>query len=218
MVRRSSRGTFAAALVFPGGAIEPGDGAPEWDALVEDFAEYDEHERARRIGAIRETWEETSILVGVAAGVVAPTGRPSGVGFRDFVEKSGVRLRLASLVNLAHWITPITEPRRFDTHFYVALAPTNQVAVADGREIVGIEWVSPAGAAHAARRGESPILFPTLMNLDRLAESAGSEAAIAAARARPTFTVQPVVETAADGSRVIVIPAEAGYSVTRYSP
>jgi hypothetical protein len=130
----------------------------------------------------------------------------------------GVRLRLGSLTRLAHWITPVAQARRFDTHFYVAHAPAGQVAVADGNEIVGVEWLGPADAARAARRGESPIIFPTLMNLDRLAESGSAEGAISAALARPLFTVQPVIETADDGPGAIVIPAEAGYAVTRFTP
>jgi 8-oxo-dGTP pyrophosphatase MutT (NUDIX family) len=216
MVRRSSRGTFASAMVFPGGAIEPDDASPEWEPLVEDFAAFDDDERARRIGAIRETWEETSILVG-ASGYVEPTGILTDRALRDFVRESGVRLRLHALAPLAHWITPITESRRFDTRFYVAHVPEGQAAVADGNEIVGVEWVSPSEAAQAARRDESPIIFPTLMNLDRLAEATSAEAVIAAALARPTFTVLPVIEISEDGSRAIVIPVEAGYAVTRFS-
>jgi 8-oxo-dGTP pyrophosphatase MutT (NUDIX family) len=217
MVRRSSRGTFASALVFPGGAIDADDESDEWEPLVEDFADFDPGERARRIGAIRETWEETSILVG-ATGYAEPAGILTGQGMRDFVGRGGIRLRLDGLTPLAHWITPITEPRRFDTRFYVAHAPQGQVAVADGNEIVGVEWLSPGDAARSARRGESPIIFPTLMNLDRLAEAGSVEATISAARARPKFTVLPVIETAEDGSRSISIPAEAGYAVTRFSP
>jgi 8-oxo-dGTP pyrophosphatase MutT (NUDIX family) len=217
MVRRSSRGTFASSLVFPGGAIEADDASPEWEPLVEDFAAFDAEERARRIGAIRETWEETAILVGASDHAPA-AGNLGGRALRDFVSDSGVRLRLDRLAPLAHWITPITEPRRFDTRFYVARAPEGQVAVADGTEIVGVEWLSPSEAAAAARRGESPIIFPTLMNLDRLVEAGATEAAMEAALARAAFTVLPVIEIGEDGSRVIVIPAEAGYSVTRFSP
>lgn len=219
MVRRSARGTFASALVFPGGAIQSDDASPEWATLVEDYAAFeDDDERARRIGAIRETWEETSILVGATGGLSAPTGIPSGLGLREVVARLGVRLRLGSLTSFAHWITPVAQARRFDTRFYVAPAPAGQVAVADGNEIVGVEWLGPGDAAQAARRGESPIIFPTLMNLDRLAESSSAAAVIAAALARPVFTVQPVIETTDSGSGVIVIPAEAGYSVTRFAP
>ena len=217
MVRRGARGAFASALVFPGGAIDPDDGSETWAPLVSDFGDFDRAERARRIGAIRETWEETSILVG-ASGSVPPAGSVTRPGFRDFVARSGVRLRLHALTGLAHWITPLGEPRRFDTRFFVAVAPVDQVAVADGTEIVEAGWVRPSEAAAAARRGESPIIFPTLMNLDRLAEAGSSDAVITTALSRPPFTVRPVVEVDGDGARVIVIPPEAGYSITRFSP
>jgi 8-oxo-dGTP pyrophosphatase MutT (NUDIX family) len=218
MVRRNARGSFASSLVFPGGAIDPDDKDDKWAPFVADFADFDVEERARRIGAIRETWEETSILVGASGSGVEAEGTVTRIGLREFVERSGFRLRLGALTSLAHWITPVSEPRRFDTRFFVASAPDGQLAVVDGTEIVGATWVSPAEAAAAARRGESPIIFPTLMNLDRLAESDGVEGVVAAALARPPFTVQPVFELDEGGARVIVIPAEAGYAVTRFSP
>jgi len=216
MVRRNSSGTFASSLVFPGGAIEDSDSSDEWSAHVEDFDNYEPDERALRIGAIRETWEETSILVGATTLDSQPADILSDLGFLDFVERNGVRLRLDGVVPFGHWVTPVIVPRRFDTRFYLARAPEGQIAVADGTETVGIEWVSPSEAIRAARSGEWPIIFPTLMNLERLAESADTDAALAAARARPPFTVQPVMEIQADGTQVITIPAEAGYSVTRF--
>jgi 8-oxo-dGTP pyrophosphatase MutT (NUDIX family) len=218
MVRRNARGTFASSLVFPGGAIDPDDAAAEWAPLVEDFADFDIEERARRIGAIRETWEETSILVGAEPNRAGSAEPRTDLRFRDFVARSGIRLRLGALTGLAHWITPESEPRRFDTRFFVAIAPDGQTAIADGNEIVGIEWVSPTEAAAAARRGDWPIIFPTLMNLDRLAEGGTSDAVIAAALARTPYTVRPVIEVDTNGARVIVIPLEAGYSVTRFWP
>jgi 8-oxo-dGTP pyrophosphatase MutT (NUDIX family) len=218
MVRRNSRGAFASVMVFPGGRIDPSDSDPGWEPLVEDYSSYDAAERARRIAVIRETWEETSIVVGATGPVTGPGTAQGERVFRDLVESSGARLRLERLTSFSHWVTPVAEPRRFDTYFYVASAPEGQVAVADGSEIVDSEWVSPAGAGASARRGELPIIFPTLMNLDRLADSDSVAAAVAAARLRPPFTVQPVFEEDETGSRVIVIPAEAGYSVTRFSP
>jgi 8-oxo-dGTP pyrophosphatase MutT (NUDIX family) len=217
MVRRNSSGTFASSLVFPGGAIEASDSSDAWSGLLEDFDDYEPEERTLRIGAIRETWEETSILVGATTTREQPAGIPGDLGFLDFVEHSGVRLRLDGVVPFGHWVTPVIVPRRFDTCFYLARAPEGQVAVADGSETVGIEWVSPREAVRAARSGEWPIIFPTLMNLERLAESADTDAALAAARTRPLFTVQPVMEIRADGTQVITIPAAAGYSVTRFS-
>lgn len=216
MVHRNSRGAFASVMVFPGGRIDSGDADTAWQPFVEDYSSFDELERARRIAAIRETWEETSVLVG-AIGGTGTSKASAALDFREFVQRSGARLRLGALTNFSHWVTPVDEPRRFDTYFYVASAPEGQVAIPDGSEIVGSEWVSPSGVAAAARRGEAPIIFPTLMNLDRLAESDSPASAISAALARPPFTVQPIFEVDENGGRVIVIPAEAGYAVTRFS-
>jgi hypothetical protein len=72
----------------------------------------------------------------------------------------------------------------------------------------------PAAGVELARSGVRPIIFPTAMNLARLAESTDSAEAIAAARARPRFTVEPVLSRHHDGAPLVMIPAEAGYAVT----
>jgi 8-oxo-dGTP pyrophosphatase MutT (NUDIX family) len=214
MVRRNARATFASAQVFPGGGIDSDDRDRGWADLVDDFDDFDADERALRIGAIRETWEETSILA--AGGSVEATAAP-GATFRELVAAVGATLHLGELAPFGHWITPAVESRRFDTHFYLAAAPAHQLAVSDGTETVGVEWVSPAEAVELAARGERAIVFPTLMNLARLAESRDSHSALASARARPLFTVNPVIEVAADDSRIITIPAEAGYAATTFT-
>ncbi len=211
LVGRSSRGAFASALVFPGGAIDPADGEDGWRSLVADFEETFPGERALSIGAVREVWEETGILIGNAA---APTrdGRP----FRDALESARASIRLDALTHFAHWITPVTEPRRFDTHFFLALAPAGQDAVPDGSETLTAEWMAPSRAVELARSGARPIIFPTMLNLARLSESANSAEAIAAARAQSRVTVQPEMTTGADGRRHVAIPPEAGYPIAEW--
>ncbi|MCB1282045.1 MAG: NUDIX hydrolase, partial [Salinibacterium sp.] len=66
MVSRAARGAFASALVFPGGAIDPEDSEPGWREVIEDFDDVADEERPLRVGAIRELWEETGILLGGA--------------------------------------------------------------------------------------------------------------------------------------------------------
>jgi hypothetical protein len=41
-----------------------------------------------------------------------------------------------TMVYFAHWITPERSPKRFDTHFFLAAAPSDQVALHDGQEAV----------------------------------------------------------------------------------
>jgi 8-oxo-dGTP pyrophosphatase MutT (NUDIX family) len=211
MVSRAARGAFASALVFPGGAIDPEDGDETWRDLVEDFDDSDTHERAVRIGAVREVWEETGILIGHAT-----TPTRDGGSFREAVTTGGGRLRLGSLTHFGHWITPATEPRRFDTHFFLASAPNGQDAVPDGSETLTAEWLSPKQAVDLGQSGARPIIFPTLLNLARLAESSSSAEAIAAAKSRPRFTVQPEIIHDDDGRRRFTTPTEAGYPIREW--
>ena len=211
MVSRAARGAFASALVFPGGAIDPEDEKGTWRRMVEDFDGATKAERALRIGAIREVWEETGILL-------APADSPprDGRGFRDTVVAARARLRLDSLTHFSHWITPVEEPRRFDTHFFLARMPDGAVAEPDGSETLTVEWFAPSVALELARSGERPIIFPTMLNLERLAESSNSAEAIDAALVRPSVTVAPVITVQEDGSRTVTIPAAAGYSVSEW--
>lgn len=211
MVSRSARGAFASALVFPGGAIDPHDHEPGWRDLVEDFDDVAHEERALRIGAVREVWEETGILLGHAT---APARAEQSFG--DAIAMAGASLRLNSLTHFAHWITPAAERRRFDTHFYLALAPAGQNAVPDGGETLAVEWMPPGHAVELAQSGARPIIFPTMLNLALLAESSSGTEAINSARSRPQVTVQPEMTTESDGRRRITIPPEAGYPITEW--
>ena len=83
----------------------------------------------------------------------------------------------------------------------------------DGREIVSAEWAKPQDIIARGRNVERSIMFPTLLNLMRLGESADVDSALAAAEARPMFTVVPRVERRGE-AKFLVIPAWAGYSIT----
>ena len=101
-------------------------------------------------------------------------------------------------------------PKRFDTYFYLARAPSGQTALSDGRETVEAEWIAPAEALRLAAMGERNIVFPTRMNLTLLARSATIAEAEAAARLRPAALVSPRVEIRG-GERYVLLDAEAGY-------
>jgi 8-oxo-dGTP pyrophosphatase MutT (NUDIX family) len=210
MVRRHAKATFASRLVFPGGVIDPGDSDAEWDALTTGTDGLTPDERALRICALRETWEEASILLALDAG--SPPEGMTDAPFRDVVKASGGRLALDRLHPFGHWITPVVEPRRFDTHFFLASAPADQIATVDGGETIALEWRSPS----IVTGDEESFMFPTLLNLRRLAESTDSGSAFATADARTIFTVQPHAELRENGDLYIVIPSEAGYGVTEH--
>lgn len=113
------------------------------------------------------------------------------------------------------WVTPTIEPRRFDATFFVCRAPEGQLARQDDGETVGFEWANPAELLDRAEAGERSILFPTLMNLRRLAESADTAEALSAADARPVRRVEPIARRE-HGRTVIIIPEDSGYGVTKH--
>lgn len=221
MVKRHHQIDFASgALVFPGGKIARGDEEGEWAEHAIGWERYDSVQRALRIGAIRESFEETGILLaeyrdGAPFADVCDTELRKSVDagetpFLDVVRELGVRLRLDGLSVFARWITPTFMPKRFDTWFYVMHAPPEQVAACDGRETVDAEWIAPSDAVRLAAEGQRTIIFPTLMNLRLLAEANDAVDCIARAQSRSLVTVLPVIEQR-DGKPVLVIPPDAGY-------
>lgn len=230
MVERHHEIDFASgALVFPGGKVAAEDFDPRWTALCDGDADGDE--RAFRIGALREAFEESGMLLarplgrrGPGAAIADPEAvapvfvhraeiAAGKASFLAAIENAGLALALDTLTPYAHWITPAMMPKRFDTRFYIAHAPKTQEALCDGAETVDATWIAPEDALAAARDGRRKIIFPTRLNVELLTSSANADAAIAAARARKIVTVTPEV-VRENGAQVLKIPAEAGYSVT----
>ncbi|GLR65513.1 NUDIX hydrolase [Acidocella aquatica] len=213
MVERHAKAFHGSAMVFPGGVVEKADWAEDWLPYLQGGEGLDAAERAARVAACREMFEEAAVLL---ATVSAQDVNPA-LGFFEMISVSGGKLRLDALTPFAHWITPIGVPKRFDTRFYVCHAPEGHDAVCDGVETVSLEWLTPAAAVELPLSGPRMIAFPTKLNLQRLAESANAQAAIDAARMRPAYVTQPVMLQTERGPRVR-IPAEAGYAVTEGLP
>ncbi|MBI1187000.1 MAG: NUDIX hydrolase [Alphaproteobacteria bacterium] len=230
MVERHHQIDFASgALVFPGGKVSADDHRDEWAAHAD--GGFDGMERAFRVCAVREAFEESGLLMAreaaargagaafVGAERIAPLEglrRSIDKGETSFLETirdAGLALALDALTPYAHWITPAMMKRRFDTRFYIAAAPGAQEALCDGSETVDATWISPAAAMAAQKAGTRTIIFPTLMNVEMLGRTASSQAAIAAAQSRTIVTVVPELAEE-DGQRVLRIPAEAGYMQT----
>ncbi|MCW1383178.1 NUDIX hydrolase [Novosphingobium sp. KCTC 2891] len=213
MVRRNARGVFASALVFPGGMVEAEDASEDWLPHLRGHEGLSIEERAHRVAAARETWEEAAILL-VREGDTAcplPPDRPEPTLFRQIVADSGGHLDLAALAPFGHWITPVDAPRRFDTRFYLAHVTREQEARCDGSETVEMEWIAPHEALDRARRGDAGIMFPTKLSLLRLTETPCPQTALAATLTRQVVPVLPVVEPR-EGGTVVFIPQDAGYA------
>jgi hypothetical protein len=101
-------------------------------------------------------------------------------------------------------------PVRFDTHFFVALAPAHSPPRPDGREVDDAGWYSPAGALESHRAGELELVFPTIRTLETLTPFANAEAVIEAARDRVVEPILPRVVGTRDDHRVL-LPGDDGY-------
>lgn len=226
MVQRHHEIEFSSgALVFPGGSMDPGDREIAADpALVADRS-LDADAAAIRIGGIRETFEESGIMLArprgslalIQAAQLAALDEQRGaldegkVSFADILRQHTLLPAIDLLVPFAHWITPVNLPKRFDTHFLLALAPADQIGKHDGRESVDSVWLSPKAALDSAASGRFNLPFPTIRNLIKLDKLGTAQAAMDFARATPVVTVVPEMSRNEDGTTRLRIPIEAGY-------
>jgi 8-oxo-dGTP pyrophosphatase MutT (NUDIX family) len=123
---------------------------------------------------------------------------------RELAEEAGIRIEEDELVAYSRWITPRIVPIRFDTKFYLALAPSHTPPVPDGSEIVEAEWFEPRKALDSHYAGDLPLVFPTIKHLESLLPFASSEEAIDAARKRDVKAVEPEVVGEGDERRIVL--------------
>ncbi|GGC27002.1 NUDIX hydrolase [Novosphingobium marinum] len=215
MVERSNALRFAGgAAVFPGGRIDPAD--HEFAAELAGGANADL--AAARIAAIRETLEETGLVLSVhrpvdpeeaanARRMLLECGRIAPVA-RHF----DWRFDIDSLVYFARWCPDFE--LAFDTRFFLADLGTGAVDIAvDATENSRLFWTSARDALAAADGGDLHVIFPTRRNLERLAACASFESASDQARTTPVTMITPWRERR-DGRDMLVIPEGLGYPVT----
>ena len=221
--RHAAAGFAAGALVFPGGKVDDGDRALMRYCRAP--AECDDVSLLFRLAAIRETFEETGILLARRSGSAALLSRdelhrlrPDGATakFGEVLGSETIELAGDALVPFAHWITPIDRPKRFDTHFFIAAAQGDQVAVHDGHEAVDVVWVRPDDVVKRADAREISLVFATRMNLIKLGRSRTAAEAVEAARQDRIVTVVPQMTQTPEGT-MAQIPAEAGYGGSHFS-
>ena len=225
VVRHQAIDSFSGALVFPGGKLEDADGEPRLRDRCGGADKIAAEELKFRIAGVREAFEECGILLARKRGERALIAAPVLKGIEDrwrkklaedeativdLVEAEDLELATDLMVPYAHWITPTFAPKRFDTWFFLAEAPEDQIALNDGSESVDSVWILPQAAIDEAAVGKRTLVHATLKNLELLAEENTVAGAIAAAGNRRIVTVQPWVETR-DGKRYLHIPADAGY-------
>ena len=130
---------------------------------------------------------------------------------RELGEEAALVLAVSELRPWSRWVTPEVVPIRFDTRFYVALAPPHSKPVPDRGEVDEARWLSPAGALeeHAADRLE--LSFPTVKHLEELTGFADADAVIAEGAQRHVEAVTPKVRGDRDRFEVL-LPGDPGFA------
>lgn len=225
VVRHHQIDSFSGALVFPGGKLEDADG----DAKLRDRCGgadgISNDELKFRIAGVREAFEECGVLLARKRGQRALIGAADlkaieqkwrakltkdKASIADLAEAEDLEIATDLMTPYAHWITPTFAPKRFDTWFFLAEAPEDQIALHDGSESVDSVWIQPQAAIDEAKAGKRTLVHATTKNLELLAEGKTVVGALSQATERKIVTVQPWVE-ARDGKKYLHIPEGAGY-------
>jgi 8-oxo-dGTP pyrophosphatase MutT (NUDIX family) len=124
---------------------------------------------------------------------------------REVAEETGIALTDPdALVPFARWITPPEVTIRFDTYFFLAVAPDGAEVVVDGQEIVDARWFEPARALEGSDAGEILMVFPTIKNLERIAEFESADALLEWASTHEVKPVEPRVEGQGEAARIVI--------------
>ena len=231
MLRRKPSMAFApGAFVFPGGSVDARDAdeqvawagpdAAEWGRV---FAAPPSLARALVCAAVRETFEESGVLLAgeSANSVVADTTSDEweadrhalldrSVSLAELLSRRRLVLRADLLRPWSRWITPVVEPRRFDTRFFAAALPAGQRTRDVGGEASEVAWVAPADALNAGERGEIRLFPPTAVTLAELAACGDLETTLAGPR-----QVAPIIPEVQlrEGAVWLTVPGLAEYPV-----
>jgi 8-oxo-dGTP pyrophosphatase MutT (NUDIX family) len=114
---------------------------------------------------------------------------------RELMEEASLTLEPTRLVHWGRWITPSSEPKRFDTHFFIGAAePGQQPRIVEG-EVVAWEWLPLAHWPRLREAGGFPVPMPTQVVLREVAEALDHHGSIAELlereRGRPIHPVMP---------------------------
>lgn len=197
MRRHHSSGFVPGAWVFPGGRVDEADADPRLRERIRGLPEDADPGLAYWAAALREAFEETGVLLArTTDGWVADARDPRVEAVRrslmddeatllDVLDALDVALDAEGMVHAAHWVTPVVEPRRYDTRFFIASVEPGTEVIADPREMVDAAWLTPQEALSRFRAGDLPMVFPTVRTLEDLVGFPSAAAAVDAARNKP---------------------------------
>lgn len=219
LMRRHRRSGFVpGAWVFPGGRVDPADADPALHGRIRGLSRPIRPAPAFWAAALREQFEETGVLMARdTGGAWSPDAASDArmeslrqrlmedeMGLLEVVEQLGVEPDARRMVHIAHWVTPIVEPRRYDTHFFAAALPEGRTEMVDRREMTEAAWLEPAAALERFEAGTLPMVFPTVKTLETLASFRTVTAVLDAFRERSVRRVLPRLVRTEDGVAIVV--------------
>jgi 8-oxo-dGTP pyrophosphatase MutT (NUDIX family) len=220
LLRRSRGMAFAGGFcVFPGGGVDPrdfeqeigwvGPTAEEWAELLRTTPE---HARALVCAAVRETFEESGVLlagptedsvVGDTTGEDWESDRQRlearELAFTEFLRSRGLQLRTDLLRYWGTWVTPVFEPKRYDTRFFVAALPAGQVTRDVSTESDEVVWLPVREAIDAVDRGALAMLPPTYATCLEIYDHRTTAEALDAAETKDRSPILPEMQVDDDG-------------------
>ncbi|RNL62173.1 NUDIX hydrolase [Nocardioides marmoriginsengisoli] len=235
LLRRQVSMEFAGGMcVFPGGGVDPRDfdteiawAGPSPAAWAERLGTDEAQARALVCAAVRETFEESGVLLAGESpdAVVADTTgadweadrialEKRELAMTEFLSRRGLVLRTDLLGAWAGWLTPIFEPRRYRTWFFVAELPAGQVTRDVSTESDQVVWLPAIRAVEQAEEREILMLPPTYITSLDVARYDDPAAVLAAAAERRVEMFCPAVETEGEGF-TLTRPPEADALLTQ---
>ena len=227
LLRRQTSMAFAGGMcVFPGGGVDPrdfdheiawtGPAPQQWAAqLGTDEATA----RALVCAAVRETFEQSGVLLAgeSAETVVADTTgedwetdraalEARELAFTEFLDRRGLVLRADLLGVWAAWLTPVFEPRRYRTWFFVADLPEGQRTRDVSTESDHVTWLPAMQAVSDVEGQQLLMLPPTYLTCLEVGQYADPADVLEASRDRSVEMFMPEVEQNDEGGTLSIPP------------
>lgn len=213
LLRRQISMEFAGGMcVFPGGGVDPRDfdhtvawAGPSPAAWATRLGVDERMARALVCAAVRETFEESGVLLaGTPDEVVADTSgddweadrvalESRELAITDFLDRRGLVLRSDLLGVWSGWLTPVFEPKRYRTWFFVARLPEGQVTRDVSTESASVTWLPAMSAVSAVEAGDIFMLPPTYLTCLDVGQHADLDAVLAEAECRDVDMFTPEV-------------------------
>jgi len=184
MLQRTQSAVFlGGAYVFPGGSLDESDADPRILKRIRGEAKIPP--APYWVAAVRECFEEAGVLMGVDARRAESLMHYRKRPFVELLENENLHIPADAIAYYGHWITAPGRPRRFDTRFFLAVAPEGQAGSHDAMETIHDVWITPREALERGARNEIELVPATQSTLQDLKSFKTAREAFEAVRARP---------------------------------